>query len=534
MKAVRAVSVCLALVLAVALLAACGGNDGTATPRAGSSSSAPGTATTSAAVEAVPTATGNLLESSGELRIASGFLPATLDPLQDGYSLVTRGMAETLTRITADQRIEPWLAESVEQTDDTTWRVTLRDEATFWDGTAVNATAVKESFERSLAEIPNAPQFIDPATEFNVIDEWTLDLILPEPVPGLLNNLTTFQFVVSKRVGDDYLMTGPYQPVRLIADSELELEAYQAHWGGTPPIARIHIRLATDANARLLALQAGEIDMVTEVPPELAGDLGANVDTVVVSSTRLHHIILNHQRSPFDDVAVRQAFSLGIDRDVLIDVALAGLGTVATSIFPPGLGVATPEVVATDLDRAAQLLDDAGWVVGSDGVRARDGARLALTLYSYPSRPELTPIAVSIQDQLRVLGFDINVQQVESIVPQLETLDFEAGMFSINMLPIGDPRYAFNVTVVEDAIYNYGGYANSELDEIIEVLQVESDAEERERLVLRAQEILAEDAVNVYLIAAPRIAAYRTDRVNPFELHPNDLYGVDRTITLVK
>jgi peptide/nickel transport system substrate-binding protein len=517
------------VVLAILMLiTACGGE---ATNRGGSTPDATATPTTQPALPA--TSPGTDPQPSGELRIASGFLPATLDPNTDGYSLITRGVAETLTRITPDQRIEPWLAESLERVDERTWRVTLRENATFWDGSPVDANAVKESFERSLAEIPAAPRFLDPEAEIIIFDYWTIELRLPEPTADLPNNLATFQFAIAKRSGERMLMTGPYEPERLIPDAELHLKAYAGHWTGSPPIARIHIRMVTDANARLLALQSGEVDLVTEVPPELATDLGRDIEVVITASTRIHHVILNHARPPFNDPAVREAVALGIDRDLLNDLTMGGLGTVTTTIFPPGLNIPTIEMWDTDRERAAQLLDDAGWVPGSDGVRIKDGQRLQFLLYSYPARPEITLIAISMQDQLRDLGFDVQVQQIESIVPQLETLDFDASMFSVNMLPIGDPRYAFNVTVISEATYNYGGYSNTELDQIIEDLQIEVDVAQRERMILRAQEILRDDAVNIYIAAAPRIAAYRTDRVNPFDLHPNDLYGVDRTITLV-
>lgn len=466
--------------------------------------------------------------STGELIIASGFLPSTLDPVQDAYSFIQFGLAETLTRVTADQQVENWLAEEIEQIDDTTWEVTLRDGVTFWDGSSMTAEDVKSAFERALDEQPAASRYLDPETEIEVIDGLVLRFSLPEPVGPFLNNLATFHLVIYKDGPEGVLMTGPYYPERHTPDAEMELLAYADHWQGPPPIGRILVKVMVDANARMLALQSGEVDLVTEAPPALVQDLPAGLETIVVPSTRYHHIILNHDRFPFNDPAVRRAVNVGIDRGILNDIALDGLGLEMTHLFPPGIGIPTPDEVAFGIEEAEQILDDAGWEAGSDGVRVKDGERLEFRLFSYPRRPELTPIAISIQDQLGHLGFDVEVQQFEDIVSQLQTYDFEASMFSVNMLPIGDPHYALNITL---DTYNYGKYENAGLDSLVEQIQVATGSE-RDDLLLEALEMMNDDTVNLYLIAAPRITVFQSDVVENVTTHPNDLYLIDTLISV--
>ncbi len=520
------------LILAVVLtgtLVACGDDDDSENIGNGESPTA--------AAEDHATETGEATEvvstSSGELRIAGSFVPATLQPLEDGYSIVQFGLAETLTRISADQQVEPWLAESITSEDDTVWTITLRDNATFWNGDPVDAAAVVASLAWSLENIPSAPQYLDAAVELEAIDERTVELRLPEATPALPNNLATFHLLITvpdESAFSGYQYTGPYQPVDHTPDTEMRLEAYPDHWAGPPPFAAVEVKLVRDANARMLALQSGEVDLVNQVPAELASNPGAGIEVVTTPSTRVHYIILNHQTPPFNDPAVREAFSIAIDRDILNEIALSGRGTPTWGPFAEGLGLPTIDPLTLDLERAASVLDEAGWTVGDNGVREKDGEPLELTLLTYASRPELPVIAVSIQDQLGQLGFDITIEQSEDIVASLSDPAFDAGMFSVNLVPIGDPRYAFNVTLIDVAIYNYGGYSNARLNEIMTELQTERDESAREALIIEAQEIVAADFANTYLISAPRIVAYRTDAVAPFTLHPNDLYQIDETL----
>lgn len=386
---------------------------------------------------------------------------------------------------------------------------------------------MQESLERALEEQAGAARYIDVATEITVVDDRTLRFELPEPVGAFMNNLAASHFIIFKDGPDGAVMTGPYQPTRLVTDSELELEAFEGHWDGPPPVARIHVLQMSDANARSLALQSGEVDLITQVPAAIAGSLTGDVEVVTSPSIRVHYLVPNLLKEPFNDPAVREAFNLAIDRSILNQIVLDGNGAELWHMFPPDIGIPTPEPLETDVERAAEILDDAGWVTGPGETRTKDGVDLAFTIYSYPGRPELTPMAVSIQDQLGRLGFDIEVEQVDDVTAMIEGGDFQASMWSLNMLPNGDPYFALSSTIIEGASFNYGGYQNAELEEIVEQIRLTSDPDEREQLVLEAQELLGEDVVNIYLISPPQIAAYRTDVVQELVLHPNDMYPLD-------
>lgn len=462
------------------------------------------------------------------ITIAEAFLMNSLDPGAgwDAYHLIQRGAAETLTRVGHDQSVEPWLAESVELLDGATWKIVLREDVTFWDGDVLTAEHVVDAIERNWEELPAAAGFLPEETELVIIDDQTIELTLPEPNSGLPHNLSASQLVIHKLEGDDAIMTGPYQPVTFHAGTELVLEAYEDYWNDSPLFAGITIKLMPDGNARNLAVQAGDVDMITGASPENAAAASDDVASHSVESTRVHYLMLNHAQAPFDDPAVREALNLAVDRDELNEVALGGLGLPVTTIIPHGIGIDTPEQLSLDVEQAEQILDGAGWEMNDDGTRAKNGETLEFLLYSYPSRPELTPIVVSIQDQLSRIGIDVSVQEVDDIAGAIAGTEFQASIYSINMLPTGDVYYALQLAASSDGPENHGNYSNDQLDDLLRQAQITDSEEDRAALLLEAQQILQDDHAMVFLMAAPRAVVYRPDSLEEPALHPSDMYFI--------
>lgn len=499
------------------------------TPTAQAAPSKPAPAPTSAPVAATGAA------SRGDLRIGLGIhFPGTLDANKDGFTLIFMGAAETLTRLTPDQKLEPALAASVTNVDPTTWRLQLRRGATFWDGSPVDAEAVVQSLRQNFETQAVTARYIAKETQLTAVDEQTVLVKTPRPYGDLPYSLATPYFVVHKPGGTDggSIMTGPYRPTRFVKDQEMTMEAFGDYWGGPPQIGRINVKLVVDANARALGLQSNDLDMLWGLPPEIVKSFGPDIETMVVPSTRVHSVTFNTVRPPFSERAVREAMSLGIDRAKVNTVGLDGLGTVTTTMFPPNAGMDVVDSLATDVDRAARILDEAGWRAGPDGIRAKDGKRLAFTLFSYPGRAELTPMAVAIQSQLKPLGYDIQVQSVQDITGQIKDGDFDASMISINTLVTGDPQYMFQATLLKGGASNYEGYDNPQLEALIEQMKGEPDPARRQALSRQGQEIVKADVPRAYLVAAPTVAAFRKGKVQNYAVHPNDVYFIDHKMSL--
>ena len=523
----------LVILLAVLALAACGSDDGNTSK---STTTAPSSAVNTAASPA-STGAAQPAQPKGELKIASSAVnsPRTLDVAKDGYSLIYIGAAETLTRLNREQKVEPWLAEKVEQRDATTWRATLRKNARFHDGTSVTAEEVVASFKRSWEQQPAAARFIPKETAISAVDATTVEFKLTQAAGAFANNLAGFQFAIAKPGPNNVsIMTGPYKPVRLDTDQQIVVDAFAEHWAGPPPIAKITIRLIPDVNARALALQAGEVDMALALPPETANGLPGSFEKAIVASTRIDHALLNLSRAPFSERAVREAFALGTPRDLLNKGSLDGLGVVVTSIFPEKQGVDILPIQTTDIAKANQTLDAAGWRMGADGVRVKDGKRLAIKLLSYPGRGELGPMGTILQQELKKLGFEVSYELIpsEKIVDVLAAGDWDASLYSVNMLPTGDPLYAFNVTLIPGAANNYQKYDSSKLNAILDQMRGESDNAKRQTLAKQAQEVLKDDVPNAYILALPLIYTYNKAKVQGFVPHPNDLYFINREMSV--
>jgi len=141
-------------------------------------------------------------------------------------------------------------------------------------------------------------------------------------------------------------------------------------------------------------------------------------------------------------------------------------------------------------------------------------------------------MAVAIQAQLQPLGYEIQIEQVKNIGDQLsQSQDFDAAMYSANMLVTGDPLYIFNQTLAKGGPANYGGYNNPQLETTLGSLRAEADAAKRQALAVQAQEIVKADSPNIYILVVPFIAA-NSKKVKGYTLHPNDLYIVDNQISV--
>ncbi len=531
---------------AASVLAACGDTapttpTGAARPASSPAASAAGSgattgAPTAAAAVASTTAPKAATQPKGELKLALGFdFPAKIDALKDTH-LTPYGMLETLMRVTPQNKLEPWLAEGIASVNPTTWRVALRPNAKFWDGSPVTADDVAAAFKKNWEAYPDLKGLISTDTKITAVDARTVEFVTPQPsaiFPFALSLSSTAIHKPSAAGGaDGALMTGPYKATKLVVDSQLDLEPFADHWGGTPPLAKITMKFVGDPNARILALQSGDVDMLYNFPPESIKTLGPEIEASATPSGRVGLINLNVNRPPFSDRAVREAFALGIDRTVLNTIGLDGKGTPATAMFPVISGYETVPLQGTDVNRAKQLLEDAGWKAGADGVRAKGADKLAFVLYSYPGRADLTPYAVSMQSQLKPLGFAIEVKEVQNINDAVKGGNFDAAMKSNNTLPTGNPLYEYNRLIGKGGGDNSGGYTNPQIEDLLTQMRLELDPAKSTALSKQVQEIVKQDVPVIFLTVTPITTAYRKSKVKGYVPHPNDSYLITTAMTV--
>jgi peptide/nickel transport system substrate-binding protein len=385
----------------------------------------------------------------GELRIATALsIPAAMNTWvgQTGYNFVTYGAGEMLMRLTPELKLEPWLAEAAKPVNATTWQVTLRKSVAFHDGSPLTAETVAASLRQSLTQLAGAKNFIDPDVKLEAVDAHTLNISTPQPQGNLLYALANWNFVIAKPPVDGIsVLTGAFRPVKLEKDQEFVLEANDRYWQGAPQLKRVIVKRIPDATARALALQSGDIDVLTNVAPDAAAGMPTDITRDVVAGTRMHFTILNVTRPPFDDPRVRQAVNSAINRELLLKAALNGDGAVAENLYPASTGIPLVRSWQQDTARAAQLLDEAGWLQRGSETRSKAGTPLSFVLHSYPGRPEITQMALVMQAQLKPLGIEVKVEEVKDIVEQIKDGKFQASMFSIGVQ--ADPQYAPGVSL---------------------------------------------------------------------------------------
>ncbi|XQU68806.1 ABC transporter substrate-binding protein [Cupriavidus sp. H18C1] len=241
----------------------------------------------------------------------------------------------------------------------------------------------------------------------------------PSPaLPALLSHSST-QILAPASFGADGAVraivgSGPYRIVTLEPPQRFSVAAFDG-WQGPPPAVRRASYLAVGrAEMRALMAEAGQAELAYGLDPGSVARLrrGAAVRVHQQPIPRTTALKLNAGHPLLADPRARQALSLALDRRGIAQAVLREPSLAATQLFPPALAGwhrADLPALAHDPVRARALLAELGWRPGTDGVLARDGKRFALTLQTFPDRPELPVIAAAIQEQLRLIGVQVRV-----------------------------------------------------------------------------------------------------------------------------
>jgi peptide/nickel transport system substrate-binding protein len=452
-------------------------------------------------------------------------------------------LAETLFKLSSkDLTPEPWLATGASQLDEKTWEITLRQGVQFHNGALMDAAAVKASLERAIAKSPVAKTVLDIA-RIEVKDPSNLTIVANKPspiLPALLAEPVSaiVDAAAAEAMGDAFaerpVMTGPFKVERFQQDRELVVVRHAEYWGPSPLVDRVIFVYLTDGNSRLLALQSGDVDIATNMPPESVATVKKSPDLRVVSSrpVALEFMFFNHRREPWKDVRVRQAIALGINREALVKAVREGVGTPANGPFPPILLSCDPlRGHHFDPAKARQLLSQAGYLdKDGDGYVEKDGQALTMTLLTYRANPELVPMAEIIQASLKTIGIKVTVRLVEQIGAALQQGDWDGGLYFNNMVTTGDPYWALSQFYATGGATNLGAYSNPQIDELVRQLAVATDRQARLRLACTASQTIVDELPVAPLLYADFIYFISREVVGFDEPHPFFLYFMDYKI----
>jgi len=456
------------------------------------------------------------------------------------------------------------LASSWESSEDgLTWTYQLRDGVTWSDGEPLTADDAVHTYERILDGGPEAAtwgSYLSGVTTVSAPDDSTVVLELDKPNSGLPSlPIPVLPEHVWSSIGEKDVKTYPNEPAdgepvvgagpfRLVegsaGGSTYRFEANQDYWDGAPHIDELVFRVFRSEDPAVAALKKGEIDFVEGISAlqvkALEGTPGITAQNG--NTTGFDEIAFNagavdletgepmgDGNPALQDPAFRYALGFAIDRDQIIERVYQGAGLPGSTLIPPSYGDRHLEpgedlAFSYDPDRAGELLDEAGYVLGDDGLRTMpDGSAIGtLRLYARSESPTSLDTMNFFKEWLDDIGIAAEVTSMEStkLTDVILEGDFDAFQWGWYVDPDPSPMLSY-MTCDQRGNWSDSWYCNEEYDELYEQQLREIDPDARTELILQMQEILYRDAP--YLITAYNTTgeAFRSDRFACLVPQPN-------------
>jgi peptide/nickel transport system substrate-binding protein len=311
------------------------------------------------------------------------------------------------------------------------------------------------------------------------------------------------------------LGTGPYRIVEWKTGEYVLLEKVKDYWRGPefPKIDRILFRFLANTTTRINQLKSGEVHVVALVPWDKVRELRAipSLRLNQVLGNGYEHITLNEKHFPaFADVRVRRALAHAIDRELLVRTVLDSLVTTVNGAVQPLSWAYEPNVRKYDYDPAAarKLLDDAGWKLGSDSVRSKDGKPLAFTIITQAGFAIRENIAQAVQRQLRDVGVNASVRLIDgtSISSVWFSGDFDAMLHWWQMGADPEITLFFAADRTPPAGRNINYFADDSLTRLLYASDRTVDQPKRAELLKAAQRRVAD--------LVPELVLYNTSKID--------------------
>ena len=337
-----------------------------------------------------------------------------------------------------DGEYQPCLATDWTNSDDgLTYTFHLREDVKFNDGTPFNAEAVKLYFDNMKSVIGTSSNYgqLDMLTsEITVDDEYTVSFHLTRPYYNVLNDLSMVMprgilsasaFNEDGSLNSEYLMnhtpgTGPYM-FEGVNDTATEYTFVRNpnYWGEDPDVDSFTVKVIPES--KVAAMRAGEVDFIIGSDTldaasyqELSSTEGI---TGVISDFDFvtEFIALNDEVVPLNDINIRNAIQMAIDKESIAQNIYSGLRTEANSVMPADMPYCKADVTTPsyDMDAAIELMDKSGWTdTDGDGIREKDGKKLSFTI-TYPSTGVYDKVVLFFQDSMKKLGIEITTNPID-------------------------------------------------------------------------------------------------------------------------
>lgn len=431
-----------------------------------------------------------------------------------------QAIADHLVYMT-DEGLEGWVIERWDATDDGIYTWHIRQGITFTDGTPLDAAAVVYNVERLRVPENNLRygSYFQRLQSIEVVDDYTVRLDMGSYDMEFMERMINIAIVsptaveaLGERFREAPVGSGPFTFVSYTPGERIVLERNPNYWRpGEPKVDQLIFRVIPEANVRLIELEAGTVHYAINMD---AADLDqARASGLeVISGPALGRLILYLNTKTITDPVVRRAVNHAIDRQVIVDVVTNGLADVAYYAMPRISPFYNPDIptYAFDVEGANRLLDEAGYVRGADGVRAKDGERLEwdMPADSIPSRLRAAEIIASM---LSDIGIQVNIRSMDSAAFTAAARGGEhdlawfqwAGSTADPWVAAGDLHCTY--------AWNIAQYCNPELDVIVDEARTTVDPERRKVLYDEFFTFVQEEAIYVAVGHLPAVFVQRPE-----------------------
>ncbi len=551
----RAVALGLSAPAVGALLAACGGGSNTPAATTGASTAAPTTApagastpvATSAATTA-PTAASTTAAAASPTQASSSSLGTTEPAKNKGGQLVEGTFADAktccsiLSTDTSSNRVIDLMFNSVMTVDPSdvspkgklaekfdissdgiTYTFNLRSGVKWHDGQPFSAQDVKFTYDLAMnpkTGSPRTSELTERVDSIEAPDDSTIVVKLKAPNAAFMVSNAVYNIIpqhVLKDVDpaalaqDEFstgkkgrtIGTGPFQFEEWVKDDHMTLVKYDGYWQGSPNLDKYIYKVVPDQNVLVQQLKTGEIDVGT-IQESSVDEMSKRDDLKVVQFDTFSFTFYSYQLDEtktkvFQDAAVRQALFYALDRKAMIDAIRFGIGTVAVGTMPVLSWAYNPDGITNKYeyseDKANQVLDQAGWTKGSDGIRAKDGQKLSFTMYTNSGNDVRQQYLTVMQQQWKKIGVDMTPKTEEwnAFLDRITgTKDFDVFLvgFSWDTDPDQTTMWA---TDSYTGGFNMNKYSNPKVDDLLKQGLATTDQAKRKDIYTQMQNILLDD-----------------------------------------
>ena len=336
-------------------------------------------------------------------------------------------ITETLVQLTPDFDIAPGLAERWENVEGNTWRFYLRQGVKFHDGTDLTAEAVKFSLDRAARAGGSIP--LDESSA-QIVDTYTVDItptldFFNRVVDNLVHPLYGI-YAPSGDPGSNPVGTGPFKLDSYQRNEQLVVVRNPDYWGEPAKADKITFKFIPEGGTRALALQAGDVDLITSVPKEMIGFIANLPNLAVYESAPASYVALylvtqtQGDNDVLKEVNLRKAINLAINRQEIVEAVWGGYALPAKTLIPPAaFGAIDERVVGYDYDpeAAKALIAEAGWTLDeAENTWSKDGEVLEVRLVAgFPPARLIAPLPEVLKGQLEAVGIQVELLEYNDI-----------------------------------------------------------------------------------------------------------------------